>query len=185
MLGKFISQLRKARYDARIERSLALYRRGEVRSDGLQLLSASHRIEIEWRARDVHPWDRADPESEKAVAFVAQCLTDTEAAIMRLFKVFPHVNVLQVRVLALNSDQVIVEGTVLRSSLLTVTPEVSIGMRLRTLGMTYHSAGSEFESLESRPDAYDAQRPGSMWLLPLAAQGTRHNTHETGVHTST
>src|SRR5579864_776789 len=74
------------RYKHDIERALALHLRGEVRSDGLNPTSLATHLEIEWRARDIHPWDRGllSP-AQRAAAFVKQSLADTEAAIYRLF----------------------------------------------------------------------------------------------------
>jgi hypothetical protein len=38
-----------------INNALSLHRRGEGRRDGLTLTQVSHRLEIEWRTRDIHP----------------------------------------------------------------------------------------------------------------------------------
>jgi hypothetical protein len=45
-------------YHHRIKRALALNSRGEARRDGLTVDSVSSRLEIRWRARGIHPWDR-------------------------------------------------------------------------------------------------------------------------------
>lgn len=148
-IGKLLRKLNAASYGRRVERSLALYNRGEARRDGLELITICHRLEIEWRARDVHPWDRDRADSEKRPAFVEQCLSDTEAAVLRLFDALPHLDARQLRVLALDSDEAILGGTVLRSDLSDLSPELSVGMRLRTLGITYHSVGSQFELLDT------------------------------------
>ena len=43
----------------RMVKALALNKRPrEVRRDGLSLSQFCNRLQIEWRARDVHPWDR-------------------------------------------------------------------------------------------------------------------------------
>jgi hypothetical protein len=150
-----------------VQWALALHRRGEARRDGLGLASICSNIEIEWRARDIHPWDCDRSAEEKRSAFVAQTLSDTEAAILRLFEALPYVHVLQIRVLGNGSGMPIVGGTVYRSYLARIRPGLSIGMRLRELGMTYHSAGVRFESLAHHGGTYD--RPWLDCLPGLAA----------------
>jgi hypothetical protein len=59
---------------------------GEARRDGLTPISVATHLEIEWRARDIHAWDRdLLSASERTAAFVDQALRDTGAAICRLF----------------------------------------------------------------------------------------------------
>jgi hypothetical protein len=81
-------------------------------------------------------------------AFVEQSLADTEAVIDRLFEALPQVNVVSVRVFDQTSGTVIISGTVSRADVLARDEELSIGMRLRYLGLTYHSAGYLFEALD-------------------------------------
>lgn len=108
----------------------------------------TNRLEIEWRARDVHPWDRHDPPDRRALLYVRQALSDTEAAIMRLFQGLPQLDVIAVRVLEHNSDRVIMAGTVYRSEP-EPAAELSAGMRLWKRGVKYHSDGWVFEPLGS------------------------------------
>jgi hypothetical protein len=106
-------------------------------------------LEIEWRARDIHPWDRSLlAPARRAAAFVEQSLADTEAAVYRLFEAVHQVDVITLKVFDRMSDNVIISGTVSRADILARDEELSIGMRLRNLGLTYHSAGSVFERLE-------------------------------------
>jgi hypothetical protein len=49
------------------------------------------------------------------------------------------------------SERLIIFGTVLRQDTLARDQELSIGMRLRYLGVTYHSPGALFEPLEESP----------------------------------
>jgi hypothetical protein len=137
------------RYRHDIERALALYLRGEVRNDGLEPINLTTQLQIEWRARDVHPWDRGllSP-AQKAATFVEQSLADTEAAICRLFEALPQVDAIALRVLDRTSETVIISGTVSRLAAAARDESLSIGMRLMYLGLTYHSAGSLFEPLE-------------------------------------
>jgi hypothetical protein len=149
VLEALFRKLDDCRYRRNINRALALHLRGEVRKDGLMLASVTTHMEIEWRARDIHPWDRPLlSRSERATAFVSQTLADTEAAVHRLFEALPQVDVIALRVLDHASETVIISGTVARPAALHRDERLSIGMRLLYLGLTYHSAGALFEPLE-------------------------------------
>ena len=145
------------RYRRNVECALALHRRGEVRRDGLNPVNIATHLEIEWRARDIHPWDRSilSP-AERATAFVKQSLADTEAAVHRLFAALPHVDVISLKVLDQISENVIISGTVSRPAISADAERLSIGMRLMYLGLTYHSAGSLFEALEQNDSSAPA-----------------------------
>ena len=123
--------------DRIIRRALALHRRGEVRPDGLEASKICTRLEIQWHARDVHPWDRDLSPDRRARLLVEQALLDTEAAVRRLFAGLLHVDSLDVSVLGAN-DAVLVTGTVHRSSLASSERLLSLRMRLRELGLTCH-----------------------------------------------
>ncbi len=137
------------RYKHDIGRALALHLRGEARSDGLHPINITTQLQIEWRAPDVHPWDRGllSP-ARRAAAFVEQSLADTEVSIHRLFEALPQVDVIALRVLDRTSETVIISGSVSRLAASARNEHLSIGMRLLYLGLTYHSAGSLFEPLE-------------------------------------
>lgn len=136
------------RYRRRAEHALALNRRGEARNDGLVLKAIRNRLEIQWRARDIHPWDRNLPPERIAPIFVEQALADTEAAVSRLFLALPQIDLIDLTVLGLESDAVIIAGTVDRSILGKGPLAPSVRMRLRQLGLNYHLAGSHFEPLD-------------------------------------
>jgi hypothetical protein len=93
------------------------------------------RLDIAWRTRDIHPWDRDDPPEKKAALFVQQCLEDTDAAITRLFDTLPQVDIIHLKVLEGTSEKIIMAGTVHRSSSATSGPSV----RMRLMGC--HSGG--------------------------------------------
>jgi len=154
------------RHARKVGRALALHLRREVRRDGLELTSICNSLEIEWRARDVHPWDRDCRPEERRAALVEQTLFDTEAAISRLFEALPFVHVLRVRVLDVGSNAPILGGTVHRSSLAEVRSGLSIGMKLRELGITYHSEGLQFEPLGHEGEVYG--RPWASHVPELA-----------------
>src|ERR1700722_13716378 len=133
-------RLRRAelrRYKKKVEGALALQRRGEGRRDGLILETVCNSMQVRWRARRMHPWDRNLPNSERELAFQQQTLADIEAAILRLFEGLPQIDVLQVCVLEPKSETVIAEGAVHRSALAEVRALLSVGMRLRDMGLRY------------------------------------------------
>ena len=172
VLKTFLRKLDGHRYRRDVERALALHLRGEVRSDGLDPINVTTQLQIEWRARDVHPWDRGLlPRAQRAAAFVEQSLADTEAAISRLFETLPQVDVISLRVLDRTSETVIISGTVSRIDAAARDENLSIGMRLLYLGLTFHSAGSLFEPLEdhrSAPAPHSGEAPAFGAREPLA-----------------
>jgi hypothetical protein len=131
-----------ARYRRRMERALALNLRGEARSDGLRIAAVKTRLEIEWYVREIHPWDRDESDACSSL-FVLQTLKDTEAAIYRLFSSLPEIDAIALAVREQCSNDVILSGTVFRSTV--PDPHLSVGMRLREWGVTYHSDGFRFE----------------------------------------
>jgi len=137
------------RYKRNIARALALHRRGEVRKDGLTPARVTTRFDIEWHARDIHPWDRSllSP-ARRAQAYVQQALSDTETAVCRLFEALPQVDVLTVKVLDRTSMSVIISGSVAREDFGARDQRISIGMRLLYLGLVHHSSGLLFEPVE-------------------------------------
>jgi hypothetical protein len=150
------------RYRRSLDRALALHLRGEVRRDGLTLTNACNRLEIQWRARDIHPWDRDVPQEKHALLFAEQTLADTEAAIFRLFEALPQVDVIKLSVVGIGSESPIISGTVHRSTLSTARRGLmSVGMRLRDLGVSYHSAGRPYQPSDSDngTDAYGMMAP--------------------------
>lgn len=166
------------RYKHDIGRALALYLRGEVRNDGLEPINLTTELRVEWRARDVHPWDRAllSP-ARRAAVFVEQSLADTEAAIYRLFEALPQVDVIAVRVLDQTSDTVIISGAVSRLEASAKDENLSIGMRLMYLGLTFHSAGALFEPLEDSlpiPPAHAGGAPAFRAEEPLVTNMFRN-----------
>jgi len=133
------------RFRSNVEDALALHRRGEVRNDGLKLDGVHSHLEIRWHAREIHPWDRDLLRgSRKQAAFAEQALADTEAAILRLFEKLPHVDVIELSVLEPASETLIAAGTVHRSELSgRRTHLLSVGMRLRDIGVQYDLAAPE------------------------------------------
>jgi hypothetical protein len=137
-LQMLLGKLDSWRYHHSIKKALALHSRGEVRTDGLAVDSVSSHLEIRWRARDIHPWDRHRDGYEKELLFADQALADTEAAVVRLFERLPQVDVIDLSVVEPASNILIAAGTVHRSDLSAPRPRLSsVGMRLREVGIRY------------------------------------------------
>lgn len=96
--------------------ALALHTRGEVRNDGLSLIDAVNTLEITWHARDIHPCDRSRnlTGEQQAQLFLDRTLADTDAAIQRIFAALPQIDAMKLRVLAENSQKLLIFGTVSR-----------------------------------------------------------------------
>lgn len=100
-----------------IAAALGLHRRGEARRDGLSLVGAENLLRIRWRARLPHPWDRDFPQDQNPSAFNEQLLSDTEAAVGRLFEFLPQLDLVELTVLEPVSNNVLLAGTVSRRNI--------------------------------------------------------------------
>lgn len=137
----------RERFADKLADSLALHKRNEVRSDGLSLERACNRLEIHWRARDVHPWDSDLSGKERESAFFHQLMDDTEAALLRLFERLPEIDEIEVRVLDIQTEGVLLSGTVSRTSLASPYDRISsVRMRLTFLGIHFHFAADSVVS---------------------------------------
>ncbi len=136
----------RRRLHRRVIRALALNKRGEARSDGLSLSHFQNRLQIEWRAREIHPWDRDLPLARVTRLFAEQCLKDADAALNRLFATLPQIDVIEFKMLDPNSGASILSGTVTRSESMNVRA-ASSGMRLKQLGVRYRLQNWRFEPL--------------------------------------
>ena len=141
-----LSRWKLRRYRRLIENVLAKDC-GTARCDGLRLSKFSSRLEICWRARDIHPWDRNRPLERRAALFVEQSLADTEGVITRLFDSLPQLVVIDLAVREPESEENMLAGTVLRSAWMSSRRLLSVQMRLREQGVDYRLAGSSFEPL--------------------------------------
>lgn len=137
-------------FERRIQRALALNRRGEVRSDGLLLSRAYTHLKLEWRARPIHPWDRMASVEKQRALFVKQCFADAGAALSRLFEQLPEVDSIDVCIREPRSNAVIMAGVVSRSTLQAARP-LSDRMWIGQLGLRFHLNGDRFEPLEDEP----------------------------------
>ncbi|MGO9058702.1 MAG: hypothetical protein ACLQU2_15130 [Candidatus Binataceae bacterium] len=120
----------------KLDRAMALRRRGGIRADGLRVTAARTTLHIEWVAREIHPWDRDLTEDDAERRFTQQCLDDTDAAISRIFNEIPVLDTIEVCVRRGITGPPLLTGTVQRDSLRT-SDHVSTGMRLRELGVRF------------------------------------------------
>jgi hypothetical protein len=121
----------------KIERTMALYARGAIRNDRLHLTCVRNRLEIHWRARDIHPWDADLPTEDKERLFEEQLLTDTEAAIFRLFNRLPQIDLIDIQVFHPRFGTISLVGTIHRSALDAVGNLLSVRMRLHQMGVAH------------------------------------------------
>ena len=128
-----------------VMRALALPPRGGIRNDVLHLKSfrvSGHCLQLEWRARDVHRWDRDLPPSRQAELFSEQALKDTDAAIIRLFQMLPDIEEIRLQVVKpMSFGGVIFTGIVDRGRALATQPPPSLRQRLITLGVRFKMGG--------------------------------------------
>jgi len=119
-----------------IGNALALHHRGEVRTDGLTLIRATHRLEIAWRAREIHPWDRDSERANHEFQFTEQSLADTDSVLSRLFNTLPEVDVIDFSVVHPGSDVPILAGSVERTAAVPSTRSLSPRTRLWHRGVS-------------------------------------------------
>ena len=119
-----------------VTRALALRPRGFVRDDVLKLGKLSAQLRVEWRTRDLHPWDLRLPPDRRANLFRDQSARDTDAAIHRFFATLPELDVIDIRVLAPREPhRIILAGRVSRAEALAARSLSSARMRLRMMGI--------------------------------------------------
>ena len=143
---RFVNYLTQQRLRRKVIGALEVNRRAGVRNDGLSLKRMSNRLEVEWQARGIHPWDQGLPPEREAQKFVEQCLEDVDAALSRLFATLPDTDEIELRVLDPTSAKPIVAGTVTRAQAVAASAG-SVGMKLKSLGLVYRLANWQFESL--------------------------------------
>src|SRR5271169_6385536 len=141
MLRTLVERLirrRAVQVRAKVGEALALHRRGEVRIDDPQLLDLTVRIQVRWRARELHPWDRDLSGDRAARKLARQCLSDTEAVLEGLFEKCPDVDVIDLSVIEPNPDgnRRVLFGSVRRDEFAQWHP-LSTDMRLRLVGLHY------------------------------------------------
>ena len=143
-MNAFFTHFLKPSIHRIVRRALALRPRGAIPNDVLRLnglLLSGHSLQLEWHARDIHPWDRDLPDWRQAELFSNQALQDTDEALTRLFRRLPEVEQIKFQVLKpMAFGGVILTGIVDREEALDCHPPPSLRMRLHMLGVRYKMA---------------------------------------------
>jgi len=148
-LLRYLSLATQGRLRRMVTGALALTPRGFVPRDVLVLGELSARLRLEWRTRDLHPWDRDLPAARRAERFRDQALTDTDAAIERLFRILPEMDAIEIRVLEPRAPHgLIFAGTVAREDLLATRAISSPAMRLRMMGIRCQTKHGHLQPLD-------------------------------------
>jgi hypothetical protein len=133
-------------------KALALKPRGGVANDKLVLSKVSGRLELEWHARDIHPWDRDLPACRQAELHFEQALRDADLAIQRVFRKLPEIERIEIRILDTHSTKVILAGTVTREDAVAAGISNSSKMRLMMMGVRLgRIVGAQLEPLSMGP----------------------------------
>src|SRR5262249_43539864 len=139
---------RERRLWKRLTRALGLGPRAAEVPDRVPLSNVSTRMEIEWYAREVHPWDRDLPAERKARLFADESLTHTGAAIRGGWERFPEVDAIEISVLEPHKPHaVLFKGSVSRDGFDRCPPNLSPGMTLKLLGVEYRLTDGCLEPL--------------------------------------
>jgi hypothetical protein len=164
----FFTHVFKASVQQIVRRALALRPRGAVPNDVLilnNLILSGRCLKLEWRARDVHPWDRDLPPAQQAELFSEQALQDTDVALIRLFQGLSEIEQIEFQVLKPDGfGEVILAGVVDRERAFDPEPPLSLRMRLRMLGVTYQMADDHLVLL-----------PANSWV-PMFEKGTHDSS---------
>jgi hypothetical protein len=121
---------------------LRLRPRGGCIDDRLIVKRVSTQLQVEWSARDVHPWDRDLPASRRDELFLEQCRRDTLVAVQRMFARLSEVDVINIRVVEPQpSERTLFAGTVARDDLSAITMRhPSTRMKLKLIGIQYEAS---------------------------------------------
>jgi hypothetical protein len=154
-----LNGLRAAWLRRSIDRALAL-NRTQVRPDGLRREQTSVRLLINWRARNLHPWDLDLVGNRRALRLIEQTLSDTLAALERLFAALPEVDVIDFKVLEqdVGKDGTLMSGSIPRQDFETWHPSSAV-MRLKLLGVNCNLVNSRFEPLDTSSSEQNLSSP--------------------------
>ena len=143
---------------ARVRKALALHHRARAaRPDGLELKRLSTTLEVEWIAREVHPWDRHRAAMSVQKLYTVQCLTDTQTAIERLFHELPDVETVELRVFGSVAEFPLLAGVVQRKDLRRAVYN-SPGMNLKSLGVSFKLSDWRLEPMPSVKEHAEAKQ---------------------------
>ena len=63
------------------------------------MTQVSHRLEVAWRARQIHPWARGCEPEEQGRRFAEHSIADTDEALSRLSRELPQIDVIDFKVI--------------------------------------------------------------------------------------
>jgi hypothetical protein len=133
---KWRAEWARRRLRKRVARALTMAPRGGVANDGTSLRTVSLSLEVEWYARDLHPWDRDLPVERRAELFSAELMADTVVALRQLFERLADIDAIQIRVLEpTEPHKTVLAGTVCRDDLIATQGCRSPAMSLKLLGV--------------------------------------------------
>ena len=165
----WLGQIReRRRLRKRVTQALQLRPRGGCIDDRLTVKRMSTQLQIEWCARDVHPWDLDLPVERRGELFLEQCRHDTLVAVHRLFARLAEVDVIEIRVVEPQpSARTILAGTVSRHDLNIATHPRSPRMSLKLMGIHHFEAIEGVSSRDGRSDdAPNRKRGGKAGTVP-------------------
>jgi hypothetical protein len=114
----------------------------------LRVRRITGQLQVEWHARDVHPWDQDLPLERRAELFTDQTIADTDTVVTTLFRLLPEIGTIAVQVRTPEADgDVILAGTINRASIAACRPVLSARMRLKMMGLRYGMSDDELEVL--------------------------------------
>lgn len=153
LMKKLIPSLMRRGIRSLVNRSLALWPRGGIANDRLLLHKVSGQLQLEWRARAVHPWDRDLPACRQVEVYFEQAVADTDFAIRRIFQRLPEIDVIEIRVLdTQDPTKIMLTGVVTREDALAADLPYSPKMRLKMMGIQYAKImGSGLEFVPTSP----------------------------------
>jgi hypothetical protein len=133
-----LARIARWRFRRLIVRAFTLRPRGFAARDDLRLDDVSAHLRVEWRSRDVHPWDRDVPPERRSALYLEQLVCDTDAVIVKAFATLPDVDAIELRVREPHApNRAILAGTVTRDDLAAARGLASPRMRLAMLGVRW------------------------------------------------
>jgi hypothetical protein len=171
-LFRGLGKRRQLRLRESVAKSLALHRRGEARADDPILMDLTVKMQMRWRARELHPWDRDLSTTRGARKLAQQTLSDTEAALERLFEACPDVDVIELSVVEPDPDgnRRVIFGTVRRDEFAQWHP-LSTDMRLRLVGLNYRLVDENLEPLP--PERFSGQQDSTPIVSGFSGDPTK------------
>jgi hypothetical protein len=144
----WLSEVReRRRLLKRVERALRVPPRGGCAGDRLVLTRVSTQLQVEWCARDVHPWDRDLPVDQRDERFFEQCRQDTIAAVQQMFAHLAEIDVIEIRVVEPQPPaRTILAGAVSRQDWSAVRRQRSPRMSLKLMGI-HHEVSESWRSI--------------------------------------